>query len=199
MFQITLVVGQLLDQLALKTQNTNAALGQVTNWDEILKAHNKDTWCQKWGLTRRKKNLSRNDTVTNSSDGAKKTPLRQDKQVDARERRFRNYGRWSKTPKPLYLSSESPDAWDDWLQSYEWYATAIQLQKKPPEVQVANFMTVVGPDAQNVFRTLLLSEDDKKNLDIVKQRFKEHFHPKVNHAYERYRFNQKQNEGETFN
>ncbi|KAG0444597.1 hypothetical protein HPB47_013617 [Ixodes persulcatus] len=51
-------------------------------------------------------------------------------------------------------------------------------------------MTVFGPDAQNVFRTLPLSEDDK-NLDIVKQRFKEHFHPKVNHAYEQYRFNQK--------
>ncbi|KAM7293666.1 uncharacterized protein ISCGN_023264 [Ixodes scapularis] len=105
-----------------------------------------------------------------------------------------------KTPRPLDLSSQSPDVWDDWLQSYKWYATAIQLQKKPPEVQVANFMTVIGPDAQNVFRTLPLSEDDKKNLDIVKQRFKEHFHPKVNHAYERYRFNQmKQKEGETFN
>ncbi|KAM7293520.1 uncharacterized protein ISCGN_026650 [Ixodes scapularis] len=61
-------------------------------------------------------------------------------------------------------------------------------------------MTVIGPDAQNVFRTLPLSEDDKKNLDIVKQRFKEHFHPKVNPTYERYRFNQmKQKEGETFN
>ncbi|XP_042148639.1 uncharacterized protein K02A2.6-like [Ixodes scapularis] len=105
-----------------------------------------------------------------------------------------------KTPRPLDLSSQSPDVWDDWLQSYEWYATAIQLQKKPPEVQVANFMTVIGPDAQNVFRTLPLSEDDKKNLDIVKQRFKEHSHPKVNPTYERYRFNQmKQKEGETFN
>ncbi|XP_040063479.2 uncharacterized protein LOC120837905 [Ixodes scapularis] len=104
-----------------------------------------------------------------------------------------------KTPRPLDLSSQSPDVWDDWLQSHEWYATAIQLQKKPPEVQVANFMTVIGPDAQNVFRTLPLSEDDKKNLDIVKQRFKEHFHPKVNPTYERYRFNQmKQKEGETF-
>lgn len=28
-------------------------------------------------------------------------------------------------------------------------------------------MTVIGTDAQNVFRTLLLSEDDKKNLEQV--------------------------------
>ncbi|XP_064468460.1 uncharacterized protein LOC135379139 [Ornithodoros turicata] len=105
-----------------------------------------------------------------------------------------------KTPKPLDVSSQSPNTWDDWLQSYEWYVTDIQLHKKLPEVQVANFMTVIGQDAQNVYRTLSLSDEEKKQLEVVKQRFKEHFTPKANHAYERYKFNElKQKEGETFN
>lgn len=47
---------------------------------------------------------------------------------------------------------------------------------------------------------LLVLEDDKKNLDFVKQKLKEHLTPKVNHAYERHKFNwMKQSEGETFN
>lgn len=50
-----------------------------------------------------------------------------------------------------------------------------------------------------MFRMLLVLEDDKKNLDFVKQKLKEHLTPKVNHAYERHKFNRmKQREGETF-
>lgn len=95
-----------------------------------------------------------------------------------------------KMPKLLDVSLQSPNTWEDWLQAYKWYTTAIQLHKKPLEVQVANTMTITGPDGKNMFRTLPLSEDDKKNIDIVKQKFKKHFAPKVNHAYERYKFNQ---------
>lgn len=52
---------------------------------------------------------------------------------------------------------------------------AIQLQKKPTKVQVANFMTVTGQDAQNAFTMVPPSEDIKENLEVVKETFQEHF------------------------
>lgn len=102
-------------------------------------------------------------------------------------------------PKPLDASTEASIAWEDWLQAYEWYETAAQLSKKPPEIQVATFMSVIGPDAQKIFKTFTLTEEQLKDVKVIKQNFTAHFTPQINHAYERYKFNQMvQQEGETF-
>lgn len=102
-------------------------------------------------------------------------------------------------PRPLDVASLGPSEWEDWLQSYNWYTSAVQLNKKPPEVQVANFMTAIGTDAQKIYKTFALSEAESKEVEVVKAKFKEHFTPKINPAYERYKFNKmKQQEGESF-
>ncbi|KAL1421355.1 hypothetical protein MTO96_023149 [Rhipicephalus appendiculatus] len=102
-------------------------------------------------------------------------------------------------PKPLDVASLSPNEWEDWLQSCNWYATAVQLNKKPPEVQVTNFMTAIGSEAQKIYKTFPLSEAESKDVEAVKAKFKEHFTPNINPAYERYKFNKmKQQEGESF-
>ncbi|KAM7298651.1 hypothetical protein ISCGN_019227 [Ixodes scapularis] len=44
-------------------------------------------------------------------------------------------------PKLLDTSTNDSTTWEDWLQSCEWYETAVPLLKKPPEVQVATFMS----------------------------------------------------------
>lgn len=75
----------------------------------------------------------------------------------------------------------------------------MQLNKKAPEVQVANFMIVIGSDARKIYKTFALSEAESKEVEVVKAKFKEHFTPKINPAYERYKFNKmKQQEGESF-
>ncbi|XP_077536748.1 uncharacterized protein LOC144149087 [Haemaphysalis longicornis] len=101
-------------------------------------------------------------------------------------------------PKPLEVSSQAPDKWDDWLQSYNWYATAVQIHKKAPEVQVAKLMTVIGPEVQSIYKTFARTEEERKHVEVVKKKFKEYFTPRTNLAYERYRFNKMRQEGESF-
>ncbi|KAH6933578.1 hypothetical protein HPB50_016533 [Hyalomma asiaticum] len=94
-------------------------------------------------------------------------------------------------PKSLDTNSSDPTTWEDWLQAYEWYETAVQLETKTPEVQVATFMSVIGTEAQKIFRTFNLTESEKKDVKVIKKRFTEHFTPRINHAYERYKFNKR--------
>lgn len=65
-----------------------------------------------------------------------------------------------RAPKPLEVLPQAPDKWDDWLQSYNWYATAVQIPNKAPEVQVTNLMTVIGPEAQSIYKMFVLTEKE---------------------------------------
>lgn len=105
-----------------------------------------------------------------------------------------------KPPDNLQTDSDKSTSWKKWLQQFEWYATAIQLNKKPAEVQAATFMAVIGPDAIEIYNSFNLSDADKNNLQIIKDRFKEYFAPKTNISFERYIFFKiEQNEDELFN
>ncbi|KAJ8707826.1 hypothetical protein PYW07_011503 [Mythimna separata] len=80
------------------------------------------------------------------------------------------------------------------------YAIAVQLDKKPAEVQAATFMAVIGPDAIEIYNSFNLSDENKNNLQIIKDKFKEYFAPKTNISFERYVFFKiVQNEDEQFN
>lgn len=79
-------------------------------------------------------------------------------------------------------------AWKLWLQQWDWYAIATCIEKKKPEVQVATFMTCIGPEAVVVYNTFNLAEDEARSLDTIKRRFTDHFTPKINETYERYMF-----------
>ncbi|KAL1441840.1 hypothetical protein MTO96_008232 [Rhipicephalus appendiculatus] len=60
-------------------------------------------------------------------------------------------------------------------------------------------MTAIGSEAQKIYKTFALSEAESKDVEAVKAKFKEHSTPKINPAYERYKFNKmKQQEGESF-
>lgn len=64
--------------------------------------------------------------------------------------------------------------------------TSVQLHKKPWEVRVANFMTVIRLDMQNILQMLPLSvaEKTQRPLSTVSKT------AMVNHVYWRYQFNQ---------
>lgn len=85
-------------------------------------------------------------------------------------------------------------------EQFEWYSIAIQLDKKPAEVQAATFMAVIGPEAIEIYNSFNLSDADKNILQNIKNRFKEYFAPKTNVSFERYIFFKiEQNEDEQFN
>lgn len=76
----------------------------------------------------------------------------------------------------------------------------IQLEKKPAGVQAATFIAVIGPDAIEIFNSFNLSDTEKNNLQIIKDKFKEYFAPKTNISFERYiLFKIEQNANELFN
>ncbi|CAH2108120.1 unnamed protein product [Euphydryas editha] len=104
-----------------------------------------------------------------------------------------------KPPANLHVDSDKSMCWKKWLQQFEWYATAIQLDKKPAVVQAATFMAVIGSDAIEIFNSFNLRDEDQNNLQIIKGKFKEYFAPKTNISFERYIFNKiEQNEDEQF-
>ncbi|GBP14486.1 Uncharacterized protein K02A2.6 [Eumeta japonica] len=105
-----------------------------------------------------------------------------------------------KPPANLQIDSDKSTSWKKWLQQFEWYATAIQLDKKPADVQAATFMAVIGSDAIEIYNSFNLSNADQNNLQIIKERFREYFAPKTNISFERYIFFKiEQNEDERFN
>ncbi|GLV46158.1 hypothetical protein CBL_02874 [Carabus blaptoides fortunei] len=105
-----------------------------------------------------------------------------------------------KPPDNLQTDSDKSTSWKKWLQQFEWYTTAIQLNNKPAEVQAATFMALISLDAIEIYNSFNLSDADKNNLHIIKDRFKEYFAPKTNISSEGYIFFKiEQNEDELFN
>ncbi|KAJ8895785.1 hypothetical protein PR048_001123 [Dryococelus australis] len=61
-------------------------------------------------------------------------------------------------------------------------------------------MTVIGPDAANIFNTFSLTEAEIKYLSVIKTKSDDYYAPKTNITYERYLFNKiTQAEGQPFN
>lgn len=77
-----------------------------------------------------------------------------------------------KPPGNLQIESDKSTSWKKWIQQFEWYATAIQLDKKPAAIQAATFMAIIGPDAIEIYNNFNLSDADKNNLQIIKGRRK---------------------------
>ncbi|KAJ8882602.1 hypothetical protein PR048_014413 [Dryococelus australis] len=101
-----------------------------------------------------------------------------------------------KAPNHLSLSENGmPVVWKLWIQQFEWYAIATNLENKSQAVQVATFMIAIGPDAANIFNTFSLSEAES----VIKTKFDAYFALKTNIPYERYLFNKiMQIEGQPF-
>lgn len=91
-------------------------------------------------------------------------------------------------PKSLTILSDKQANWKQWIQQFEWYATAIQLDKKPENVQAATFMSVIGPEAIDIFNSFNLSDAEKGKISTIKEKFKNYFEPKRNVSYERFIF-----------
>ena len=91
-------------------------------------------------------------------------------------------------PNSLAILADKKAHWKQWIQQFEWYAIAVQLDKKQSDVQAATFMSVIGPEAIDIFNSFGLSDADKINLDLINTKFKNYFEPKINVSYERFMF-----------
>ena len=103
-------------------------------------------------------------------------------------------------PKTLIVTTENmANTWKLWKQQFEFYAIAIQMEAKPPNMQLTVLMSIIGTDALMIYNTFEFADDEERNLQSVIKKFDDHFIPKVNVTFERYVFNSlNQKQDETF-
>lgn len=95
--------------------------------------------------------------------------------------------------------SETSRSWTKWLEQFEFYMTAAEKDQKPGKVQVATLLTLLGPAGQDVYRGFQLTEEERNDVTVVKQRFTNFFTPQVKEVFERFRFHSRlQQVEETF-
>ena len=104
-----------------------------------------------------------------------------------------------KPPKPLTFGKDMATEWKMFKQQYNWFEIATQLIRKPAEIQAATFMSVMGPEAINIYNTFNLTAAEQIDVTAIRTAFENYFTPNLNVTYERYIFNRiKQESGEQF-
>ena len=99
-------------------------------------------------------------------------------------------------PEPFNFSN--PTEWTKWIRRFERFRTASELCKKSGAAQVNTLIYTMGQEADDIFHSFNLSDEDQKKYHTVKQKFDSHFIKRRNVIYERAMFNRRvQEEGET--
>jgi len=95
-------------------------------------------------------------------------------------------------PKALRLDTRNlKEAWETWIQNYDLYAIASGLTEKPPKVQYAVFLHVIGESARTVYKGFqFATAEASKDVEAIRSAFVDYCTPKKNEVYERYQFNQ---------
>ena len=98
--------------------------------------------------------------------------------------------------------SQQAEDWKDWKVIWDNYRICTELDKKDEAIQVAHMLTYLGPKTTKLFGTLSsgLTDENRKKIAPVIERFDDYFFPKKSVPMERLRFNRRsQREGEAFN
>lgn len=92
-------------------------------------------------------------------------------------------------PAALRLeSSNLEQEWTFWEQKFDLFLTASGFVDKPESTQIAAFLHSVGDDALKVYNSFSLTADERKQLSVIRQKFKEYCTPRKNVVYERFQF-----------
>lgn len=96
-----------------------------------------------------------------------------------------------KPPEPLNLEERTHrgENWKRFKWDWSYYEVAAKINKEAGEVRVAHLLNVIGKDAQELYETFTLSDDDRESIDTVLEAFQSQCVPETNVIYERYMFN----------
>ena len=84
------------------------------------------------------------------------------------------------------------------MRRFERFHVASGLSSRDGEIQVNTLIYAMGDQADDIFRSFTLSEEERKSYSVVKEKFDRHFIQRRNVIFERARFNRrKQEEGES--
>ncbi|KAK7584247.1 hypothetical protein V9T40_008790 [Parthenolecanium corni] len=92
-------------------------------------------------------------------------------------------------PPSINVHGDRAEEWTLFDQQFTWFAAATSLTNQPEPVQIAVFMSSIGPEAVKEFNSLKLSPDELSSLSQIRSALQHRFAPKVNYRFERYQFN----------
>lgn len=58
-----------------------------------------------------------------------------------------------KPPPYLEMNENMAVTWKNWLQQYKWFEIVSKLKQQPAEYQAATFMSIIGPEAINIYNS----------------------------------------------
>ena len=89
---------------------------------------------------------------------------------------------------PDAFDFRQPTIWPEWKQRFQRYRTASKLDKDEEEVQVSALIYAMGNEAERIFLSFGLNEEDSTKFNVVLGKFDGYFVPKRNIIHEQARF-----------
>lgn len=96
-----------------------------------------------------------------------------------------------KVSNPDQFDFSKPESWNKWIQRFERFRVASGLGEKDGTTQVNTLIYCMGSEADEIFSSFNLTNDDKKKFKVVKEKFDGYFIPKRNVIFERAKFNKR--------
>ena len=90
-----------------------------------------------------------------------------------------------------------PAEWSKWIRRFERFREATGLSSKSQQSQISTLVYSMGDKAEDLLRSFKLTEEQAKKYDTVKSNFESHFVKTRNVIFERARFNNRKQEGES--
>lgn len=92
-------------------------------------------------------------------------------------------------PKLILNQGDNPnEAWKQWINSFQIYLIATEVNKKDEKVQIAQLLHFGGADLQKIYSTFKISSADKDKIAPVIEKFNNYFSPRQNLTFLRYKF-----------
>ena len=85
-------------------------------------------------------------------------------------------------------SSNLEEEWRFWEQKFDLFITASGASDKPEATRVAMFLHALGDAALKVYNAFELSDDERKDLSVIKRKFRDYCTPRKNVVYDRFQF-----------
>ena len=96
-----------------------------------------------------------------------------------------------KVSNPEQFDFSKPEGWNKWIQRFERFRIASGLGEKDGTTQVNTLIYCMGSEADEIFSSFHLSNENKKKFSSVKEKFDGYFIPKRNVIFERAKFNKR--------
>lgn len=92
-------------------------------------------------------------------------------------------------PSSFSFDDDLPSKWALWKKQFMWYLKATKKSKENEDVQVGVLLTFLGHEGFRIYETFTWTTAGYENkIAPVLIKFDDHFQPRKNQTFERYKF-----------